>query len=144
MKSRYVIALFSLLLTAFIFKSIYLLKASYSNSNEGIILNENALIGKQIFREKNCIACHQFYGLGGYMGPDLTNVFSAPGKGRNYARAIISVGTAKMPKINIPDHEIEFLLDYLESIDKTGESPLKNYKVSPYGNIEISNSRKGN
>ena len=144
MKSGYVIALFCLLLSAYIIKSIYLLNASYTNSNEGIILNEKALIGKQIFRDKNCIACHQLYGLGGYMGPDLTNVLSAPGKGRNYARALISTGTARMPKMDIPDHEIEFLLDFLESIDKTGQSPLTNYKVSPYGNIEIGNSRKGN
>ena len=30
--------------------------------------------GQQIYQQSNCMACHQFYGLGGYMGPDLTNV----------------------------------------------------------------------
>ena len=32
--------------------------------------------GQQLYQESNCTACHQIYGLGGYMGPDLTNVVS--------------------------------------------------------------------
>jgi nitric oxide reductase subunit C len=40
------------------------------------LISDEAAEGRQIFRDKNCIACHQLYGLGGYMGPDLTNVIS--------------------------------------------------------------------
>jgi len=36
--------------------------------------------GKRLWSSHNCIACHQLYGLGGYMGPDLTITF--PGKDR--------------------------------------------------------------
>ncbi|MBK8357424.1 MAG: hypothetical protein IPL13_19205 [Saprospiraceae bacterium] len=32
--------------------------------------------GKLIWQDYNCNACHQIYGLGGYLGPDLTNVYS--------------------------------------------------------------------
>ena len=32
--------------------------------------------GKQVFQQYNCIACHQLYGLGGYLGPELTTAFS--------------------------------------------------------------------
>ncbi len=37
-----------------------------------------AAAGKLLYQKYNCQACHQIYGLGGYMGPDLTNVYSAP------------------------------------------------------------------
>ena len=33
-----------------------------------------ARAGMRLWQENNCQSCHQFYGLGGYMGPDLTNV----------------------------------------------------------------------
>lgn len=78
------------------------------------------------------------------MGPDLTNVISAPGKGRLYATAFLKMGTAKMPNMKLSDSEISSLLDYLECIDKTGESPLRNFKISSYGNIQIEDSRKRN
>ena len=35
--------------------------------------------GKIVFQKYNCISCHQLYGLGGYLGPDLTNVISEKG-----------------------------------------------------------------
>ncbi|MCH7870146.1 MAG: c-type cytochrome, partial [Planctomycetes bacterium] len=30
--------------------------------------------GLAIWRENNCQACHQIYGYGGFLGPDLTNL----------------------------------------------------------------------
>ena len=32
--------------------------------------------GKLVWQKHNCQSCHQLYGLGGYLGPDLTNVIS--------------------------------------------------------------------
>ena len=37
--------------------------------------------GKALFQQNNCIACHQLYGLGGYLGPELTNAYSDNNRG---------------------------------------------------------------
>ncbi len=36
-------------------------------------LSINAIKGKQIWLQNNCQTCHQIYGFGGFLGPDLTN-----------------------------------------------------------------------
>lgn len=38
------------------------------------------LAGLRTWQEQNCQSCHQLYGLGGYMGPDLTNTFTVEGR----------------------------------------------------------------
>ena len=63
--------------------------------------------GRQLYQEHNCVACHQFYGLGGYMGPDLTNVIS--NRGAAYARAFMAAGTQAMPNFNLRDEELDAL-----------------------------------
>jgi len=46
-----------------------------------VSFSEKALQGQQLWQQNNCFSCHQIYGLGGYLGPDLTNVYSQRGKG---------------------------------------------------------------
>lgn len=75
-------------------------------------------------------------GLGGYMGPDLTNVISSPDKGENYAKAFLLSGTERMPKFPMSNTEIEALIDYLEHIGKTVTYPLSNVKTTWYGTFE--------
>ena len=81
--------------------------------------------GLALFQEHNCIACHQFYGLGGYMGPDLTNVVSAPDKGAEYARAFIENGTDRMPNYNFTKTEIDDLVRFLEFVAASGQYPAR-------------------
>lgn len=76
-------------------------------------------MGKIIFQNKNCIACHQLYGLGGFMGPDLTYICFEPGKGKEYARAFIVNGTARMPDFNLTDKEASYLIAFLEYAGST-------------------------
>ena len=90
-------------------------------------MNDEARTGQQVYQEYNCVACHQFYGLGGYMGPDLTNVIS--NRGAAYARAFISSGTAQMPNFDLSEAEVTALVSYLEFVDQTGTYPLKEYDV---------------
>ena len=78
-----------------------------------------AIQGKLVFQKYNCIACHQLYGLGGYLGPELTTVMSQPGKGDAYCRAFIQSGTPRMPKLGLSEAEIHSVLVYLQYIDKT-------------------------
>jgi nitric oxide reductase subunit C len=103
-------------------------KGSEANTRE-------AKQGKLLFQKYNCISCHQVYGLGGYMGPDLTNVMSAPGKGDAYARALLKHGTRRMPDFHLSEDEINALSAYLNYVDKTGLSPVKEFSVHPSGTI---------
>ena len=73
--------------------------------------------GKMTFQKYNCAACHQLYGLGGYLGPELTTVISAPGKGKIYAKAILQKGTQRMPDFKLNDEEIKDLIAYLVAVD---------------------------
>jgi nitric oxide reductase subunit C len=75
--------------------------------------------GKLIFQKYNCTACHQFYGLGGYLGPDLTTVISQQGKGEHYARAFLKSGTQRMPDFHLTETEISNLIEYFKYVDHT-------------------------
>ena len=96
--------------------------------------------GKIVFQKYNCISCHQLYGLGGYLGPDLTNVISA--KGAPYVRAIIKNGILKMPNLNVTDNEIEALVEFLSSADSSGIFPLKEFGATWYGTIITKTEKK--
>ena len=97
-------------------------------------MSEEARLGQDLFQQHNCIACHQFYGLGGYMGPDLTNVTSKYSP--MYARAFIMNGTVNMPNFDLTDPELDALVAYLEFVDTTGTYPPENYDVKWYGTVE--------
>ncbi len=90
--------------------------------------------GKRIWQEKNCIACHQIYGLGGYLGPDLTNTYSE--KGKNYIMAFLKSGTQVMPDFNLSQTEINDLTEYLKSIDASGTGRPGQLKINYDGTIE--------
>lgn len=85
------------------------------------------------YREFNCTACHQFYGLGGYMGPDLTNVVSAPGKGEDFARGIILHGTQRMPALGVTAAQADDLVAFLRAVDATGTHPIRHVDLTPWG-----------
>lgn len=126
---------FIALFASFIFYSGYI----YSSGTETLGVAPPTLqaqAGQRLFQEKNCIACHQFYGLGGYMGPDLTNVISEAGKGPSYARTFLEFGTSKMPDFNFEEAEIDSLIAYLQFVDATGKYPYPNPKVSWLGTVE--------
>ena len=85
----------------------------------------------------NCWSCHQTYGLGGYLGPDLTNVYSAENKGPLYIKAFLNSGVKAMPKFNFSEAEKEALVTYLKFIDSTGYYPNYNAKFKPNGWVEL-------
>lgn len=91
------------------------------------VMSASARHGQQVFQEHNCIACHQFYGLGGYMGPDLTNVIRH--RGEAYSRAFITAGTARMPNFNLSVEDTDALIDFLSFVDQTGTYPPEDYQV---------------
>ncbi|MCG3165387.1 MAG: Nitric oxide reductase subunit C [Bacteroidia bacterium] len=98
---------------------------------------QEAANGKLLYQKYNCTACHQLYGLGGYMGPDLTNVMSANGRGEFIVRAFLKSGTQKMPNFNLTDDEINDLVAYLSYVDKSGISPVRDFSINADGTVEV-------
>lgn len=119
----------------FIADGFYIYTSGTENDGGKAFLTEEAKKGKLLFQEYNCISCHQLYGLGGYMGPDLTNVFSAPGKGELYVKSFIQNGTQLMPNFHLGEMDVNALTQYLKYVDKTGISPVRNFEIRYDGTI---------
>jgi nitric oxide reductase subunit C len=100
---------------------------------DGFVANQTTRKGKLLFQEYNCISCHQFYGLGGYMGPDLTNSYSE--KGEDVIRTFLKNGSDKMPDFGLSEGEIESLVAYLKLVDASGYYPVKEYELTWFGTV---------
>ncbi len=122
----------------FLVYSAYVYTAGTRVAHGGGGFTAQVAAGQQIFQEKNCTACHQFYGLGGYMGPDLTNVISAVGKGPLYAKVFIQNGTGRMPNFHLTGAEVDQVVAFLEYVDASGRYPAQDYKVTWFGTVEDS------
>lgn len=75
--------------------------------------------GKKLFQQHNCISCHQLYGLGGYLGPELTTAWSDKSRGEMYMRAFLMNGGTRMPRFNFSEQEINAIISYLRYVDST-------------------------
>ena len=96
--------------------------------------SQSAKNGKMLWQNKNCISCHQIYGLGGYLGPDLTNTFSK--KGPQYIKAFLKSGTDIMPNFHLTENEIKDLTAFLEETDASGSSDPQSFIINYNGTIE--------
>lgn len=90
-----------------------------------IYAGNDAKKGWVLWQEKNCQSCHQIYGLGGYMGPDLTNVASL--RDEKYLYTFIKYGTGNMPNFHCTDGEVKKMIAWLHWINQTGYArvPIK-------------------
>jgi nitric oxide reductase subunit C len=129
-----------------IFMTIIILASGYSykvytggtDNDNGLLKSDAAIRGKLTWQEYNCSACHQLYGLGGYMGPDLTNEIAL--KGKDYARAFISGGSLKMPDLHLNKEQQDDIIEYLICLNRSGEYPVKKPNLTPWGDIDITQS----
>jgi nitric oxide reductase subunit C len=80
--------------------------------------------GKHIYQQYNCQACHQIYGLGGYLGPELTTAYSDKKRGKNFMKAMLQAGGKRMPNFNFSTPQIDALIAYLKYVDTTA-TPIK-------------------
>ncbi|MFM2359510.1 MAG: hypothetical protein RLY16_1503 [Bacteroidota bacterium] len=94
--------------------------------------------GKMIWQQYNCNSCHQIYGQGGYIGPDLTNVYSQ--RSKTYIQTFLSYGSFSMPNFHLTPAEQESLLHYLKQVDASGKSDLRTFKINNDGTIEQQSS----
>ncbi len=88
-------------------------------------LNERALEGRRIWHAKNCQACHQLYGMGGFLGPDLTNVTERINGFR--LRKVLTKGSLAMPAFELERKEIAAVGAFLAAVGKTGRGQARRY-----------------
>ncbi len=100
-------------------------------------LSPTAVKGQQLFQNNRCWSCHQLYGLGGYLGPDLTNIYSTEGKGPLYIKAFLNSGVKSMPQFNFSEEEKDAFVQYLKQVDQTGIYPNYNAEFEATGWVKI-------
>lgn len=106
---------FIALTVAFLFYTAFLYLSDFQQSEPA---NKMAQNGKLIWQQKNCVSCHQIYGLGGHLGPDLTNVYND--KPEAYITAFLQSGNRVMPNFNLTKDEINDLIEFFKYINTTG------------------------
>lgn len=131
MNDKYKLLLFGVLLTLFLSYSSFLyMKQPASVSN----VNSSIEQGKLVWQDYNCNSCHQIYGLGGYLGPDLTNEYSL--RGVKYIDAFLISGTNIMPTFNLTAQQRSDLIAFLQHVDQSGVADPKSYTIYANGTIE--------
>lgn len=96
----------------------------YSDPTETRVLEGEELAGRRVWLANNCQACHQLYGFGGFLGPDLTNAASRLEKLQLSER--LALGEGQMPKFDLPESEVDALWQFLSAMDETGIGQARN------------------
>lgn len=111
----------------------------YTSESENPIppVSEQAMKGEKLWQKSNCTACHQLYGLGGYLGPDLTNVISKPGKGPTYVKAFLNSGIKVMPQYHFLEEEKDAIVAFLTHVDQTGYFPNAKAQLQMTGWVKL-------
>ncbi len=132
-KARHIFLMLSTLFLAYSF-SIYL--HPFGTSYDKRLNRELVSEGRLVWQKYNCQSCHQFYGLGGYLGPDLTNFMSAPGRGEPFLKAMVKSGIKQMPAFDLTDDEVHKLAEFLKATDLSGRADPRAFKTNNLGMIE--------
>ncbi len=108
----------------------------YTDSPGEVVLQGNALEGRKIWQRENCQACHQIYGFGGFLGPDLTNATAR--MERSQLDELLTVGSKQMPAFAMEPDEIEAIWAFLWALDKTGVGQARHPDVARAAGVNVS------
>jgi nitric oxide reductase subunit C len=133
MNTKKNILVFSILITMFCCYN-YLIYTSKEKETP-VKLSKKAIQGQELWQNNNCWSCHQTYGLGGYLGPDLTNIYT--NKGPDYIKAFLNSGIKSMPKFNFYEEEKDAIVTYLKTIDSTGYYPNYDAIIQANGWVKL-------
>jgi nitric oxide reductase subunit C len=95
----------------------------YSDPDPSPPLDQQALVGRRVWHERGCQTCHQLYGFGGFLGPDLTN--ASPRLAPDRLRTVLTVGSGAMPAFGLSEEEIAGVAAFLAAVDRTGRGQLR-------------------
>ncbi|HSM59417.1 MAG TPA: c-type cytochrome [Longimicrobiales bacterium] len=79
-------------------------------------LSEAAVRGRRLFHRGSCQVCHQLYGQGGFLGPDLTNAASRVDDTR--LASLLTAGSGQMPAFGYSEAQIADLKAFLVELDR--------------------------
>jgi len=77
------------------------------------------------------------YGLGGYLGPDLTNAASRGENSHQRIKTFLDLGYKSMPKFDFTEEELDQIVQFLIEVDKTGYYPDCIEEVKANGWVKI-------
>lgn len=92
-------------------------------------LSAEASRGQALWHSNNCQSCHQIYGFGGFLGPDLTNAAGRLTDER--LTAVLTDGTEIMPAFHMDAEERANLLTFLVEVDLTGQGQARAAEIVP-------------
>ncbi len=105
----------------------------YTDPGETVQLNAQAVAGRHLWQRSNCQVCHQLYGFGGFLGPDLTN--AAARMERTQLDSLLTQGRGQMPAFKMQPDEIDAIWSFLNAMNKTGIGQARNPKLVQQGNF---------
>jgi len=92
-------------------------------------LSAQAAEGQRLWLDHNCQSCHQIYGFGGFLGPDLTNAAQTLTTSR--MDLMLTSGSGRMPAFQLGAGERRALHQFLIELDRTGQSQPRLRKKLP-------------
>ena len=110
--------------------SVYFL-SDHSDPQRRVAMDEAALAGQQIWRQRGCASCHSLFGLGGLAGPDLTNVITR--RGPDYTGNVVMFGLGIMSAQDMSEEELSALMAYLGHVDAQGVYPVRSFPDGGFG-----------
>jgi len=81
-------------------------------------LSPRAQQGQELWLAHNCQSCHQLYGFGGFLGPDLTNSVSRITRAR--FDSMMTTGVGQMPPFDFDQEQRDAVVQFLTEVDQTG------------------------
>jgi len=99
-------------------------------------LSAEAARGQAVWHRHNCQSCHQIYGFGGFLGPDLTNMASRVAGNAADAEAaerellarletVLITGSERMPAFGLELDDRRALAAFLIELDRTGVGQVR-------------------
>jgi nitric oxide reductase subunit C len=101
-------------------------------------LSAAATRGRAVWHAHNCQSCHQIFGFGGFLGPDLTNLASRRGDTQSLARdmtQILTTGSERMPAFLLSEDQRSDLASFFAELDKLGVGQVRITQVPPAKDI---------
>ncbi len=120
--------------------SVYLMPLKQHEKNK---FNKwEAVQGRLIWQENNCHVCHQLYGLGGFLGPDLTNVYAKFNENEELLKMFFKGGIKQMPNYSFSQKESKLLIEFLKQCNQSGIADPRKMTIYTNGMIEHDGNNK--